>query len=529
LTGRTRFFPPLTKSAYDHSLSRYVLKDGAGVPVESYQEMFRRVCDYALKREGSGAGGEVVADFRNLITGLVFLPGTPVLVGAGVEGAQLFAAVAFPFRPFALTRSLLVTSQRGGAGTSYCIRSRHGEQWDRIRYRISQLDKATRSVKQGGCRQGCSLAVMRADDPNVDQFVMAKLDRNLAPNTGTSVALNDSQMEELAGGGDENLFSRMTEAIHEVGEPGVIFSDEVNRENPISHLGHIGASSACAEVPLMDYEACQLGAVDVSKLIYDGDFDFDLLKRATKSAVRFLDDMIDLTSYPDERVRCATMSSRKMGVGVMGLADLFASLELQYGEDDSVQLCREIASTMRLAAMEESKTLAEERGSCPALEEIGVMRRNATLLAIPPSGSISLIAGCSSGIEPYFSFPVTMHRVEGTGRLEVSRVLVERLKRLGFRVSAEGLLDVPTSSRLGLELRSAHHIFRTATELAPERHLAIAKAFQTYFDNSVSKTVALQEESSPEEVSKIIVQAWRMGLKGISIFRPASGERLIYS
>jgi ribonucleoside-diphosphate reductase alpha chain len=516
---------PLDENAQTLLRLKYLTLDLHGLPMETPEGLFSRVCKHVAKAESPSDRPSAFTEFNSLLSERVFLPSTPVLVGSGLEDAQLFTSLALPFRPFNHTKRLLIAAQRGGSGTSYRIPVAPGEGWNSTLARMVELDVATRSVRQNGRRQGCSLALMDASDDRAGHFVKAKTNRSLMPNTGTSIAASDGFLSERAEDGNEYLFGSLVRAIYEAGEPGVIFSDRIKGTHSTQEEA---GTSACAEVPLASYEACNLGAIDVSKLVDEGVFDFDYLMEATKLAVRFLDDVYDVTSFPSPEIRRATLRSRKLGIGVMGLADLFALMEMEYGDDSSISLASQIASAMRETAVAESVALADERGRCVAIEGEGLYRRNAGLLAIPPSGSISVIAGCSTGIEPFFSFPAVRHTMDGIQLLEASRVLLSRLRDRNVQVTSRELIEPGLPSDIATVLSKEGGLFKPATEVTTRQHLAIAKAFQDHFDNSISKTVTLPGSTTLDDIEVVILEAWRLGLKGISVFRPACSEKLIF-
>lgn len=355
-------------------------------------------------------------------------------------------------------------------------------------------DKVTDVVKAGGGRRGANMGILNCDHPDLEAFINAKGSGRLT-NFNISIMATNEWMKR-AEAGEEPLFERAVEQAWKTGDPGMLFYDAINMLNPTPHLGNIEATNPCGETPLYPYEACNLGSINIAAFVRDGKIDYDRLDEVVRVAVRFLDDVIEINTYPLPEIREAALRTRKIGLGIMGWADALIKLRIRYGSQESVYLAESLWGKVRNIAADESATLGHERGVYPAC--MGVYRRNATLTCIAPTGTISLIAGVSSGIEPVFSFRHTRMAFAGTQALEYVHPLYEQAQR-------EGWYDP--------------EVFVSAHEVSVPEQIAMQAAFQENTDLAVSKTINLPNSATVEDVRKAYLLAWKQCCKGITVYR----------
>lgn len=513
-------------NAKEYLTRKYLLRDGAGQVVESPDEMFRRVARAVslaeLGRDSSAKRAE--SSFYEAMRTLRFLPTSPVLMSAGTNHGQFSSTYVVPVTNASVTSDEIRVIQASGGGVGYDLSHFGGSPSEMVRL-METFDLATRSVLQCGRRRGCNMAVMDAAHPLSREFMEARKRRPL-PNTGTSLLFNDEFMEAavesrpLAVDWDgekkaiepADILGTAVDSAWKGGEPGVLFVDEINRRNPAPHLGRISAVGPCAVAPLLPYESCMLGSVNLARFAHDGTVDIDGLRGTVRTAARFLDDAVTVNRYPSAATREAALLTRKIGVGVMGLADMLASSRIPYGSKRACDVTERVMAAVQDEAHEVSVELAAERGAFPA-QACGSgadpePTRNATSTAVAPTGSISVIAGCWGGIEPYYGVPVVQRVLDDLTLTEEN----------GLYRAMNGGAQGPA----GGEARLASEVFRPAKDIPPEDQVQMLAAVQRHVDNSVSKTVTLAEDSTPEDVRKTIVLAWRLGCKGVAVFRIGS-------
>ena len=527
---------------------RYLVKDEAGNPVETPDGLFRRVAGSIAAVEGGYASGrreEMNEAFYRMMAGLEFLPNSPTLMNAGRPLGQLAACFVLPiedsldsiFDQVKLTAHLHQTG--GGTGFSFSrlrpkndvVRSTTGVASGPVSF-IRVFNCATGVMKQGGTRRGANMGVLRIDHPDIEEFITVKRDPAELTNFNLSVAVTDDFMRAYEAGGAfplvnprtkkevkiigaRELLGLVAESAWASGEPGMIFIDTINRANPTPHIGEIEATNPCGEQPLLPYESCCLGSINLSKLAKNGAIDWERLKELTHLGVRFLDNVIEASVYPSETVTAITRANRKIGLGVMGFAHLLIRLAIPYDSAEAERLGGEIMAFIEKESKIASGDLARERGPFPNFkgslwDKRGLAQRNGTTTTIAPTGTLSIIAGTSGGIEPVFDIGYT------------------RLILGGIEVRVEDPLwrEMKDRPDAGEELE---RLFRRAYQVAPLDHLRIQRAFQAHVDNAVSKTINLPETATPGEVLDIYVQAHRMGLKGTTIFRNKSRAYQILS
>jgi ribonucleoside-diphosphate reductase alpha chain len=538
--------------------ARYLKTDSAG-RVETPDEMFRRVATYvAAVEEQYGVRPDATVDaFYEAMARLQFLPNSPALMNAGTALGQLAACFVLPVEDSldaifnTLHDAALIQQTGGGVGYDFSrlppagdrVTSTGGVSSGPVSF-MTAFDSAVEAVRQGGRRRGANMAVLDVHHPDIEAFIMAKGGRQTLRNFNLSVAVDDAFMNAAVHHGGVTLTNPRTglstghrnaaellrlvaQYAWETGDPGLIFVDRINKDNPTPALGRITATNPCGEVPLLPYEACVLGSINLSSLSMTGTFDWDQLDRLADLAIRFLDDCIDASVFPLPEVAAAARGSRKVGLGVMGLADALVDLGIPYDDEAAIRFAGDVMSRMALRARQASRALAEARGAYPnfprsrdaALGEPPV--RNATRIAIAPTGSLSLIAGCSSGIEPFFAIAYEQHVLDGARLVEVN----SRFERLAARAqiwSPDLRAKIIAAGRvrhLAEVPEAIQRLFPTAHEISPEQHIRIQAACQAHVDNAVSKTVNLAADATVDQVEHAFVRAFELGCKGITVYR----------
>jgi len=520
--------------------ARYFLKDEKGELVDrTPEDLFRRVAAHVASAEKSKADrAKYARAFLEIMAGRDFLPNSPTLTGAG-RGMCLSACFVLPIEDSldaifeTVKNAALVHKEGGGTGFDFSrlrpkgsfVRKTQGVASGPISF-LKVIDAATEAVKQGGTRRGANMGILRVDHPDIEEFIQLKLDGSSVANFNISVAVTDAFMAALEAGAAYDLvdprlgavvgrkdarkvFQLIVESAWAVGDPGLVFIDRINAANPTPGLGPIRATNPCGEQPLHDYESCNLGSINLANF-YEARakdrFDWDRFASVIRLGVRFLDDVIDVNRYPLPQIDKVTRASRRIGLGVMGWADLLLLMKVRYDSPKALALAGRIAAFLRAEATAASRDLAEERGSFPAIDRSvykGGRMRNATVFTIAPTGTISRIAGCSSSIEPVFAFEV------------VSKIIDSELK------DVHPLYAAWKDKNPGKPLPD---YFRAAHEIAPEWHVKTQAAFQEHVDNSVSKTINFPHEASVEDVEKAYRLAWDLGTKGITIYRDGCRE-----
>ena len=520
---------------------RYLVKDEAGNPVESPDGMFRRVAHAIAGAEENYRGGDperVEEEFYCMMSDLEFLPNSPALMNAGRELGQLSACFVLPVEDSlgsifdSVKETALIHQTGGGTGFSFShlrpkddiVASTMGAASGPVSF-IRVFNMATEVIKQGGTRRGANMGILRIDHPDIEEFITVKKDPQELNNFNLSVAVTDSFMDACVKDKDfplvnprtgktvktvkaQRLFRLIAEAAWASGEPGILFIDTINRANPTPHIGVIEAVNPCGEQPLLPYESCRLGSINLVRVVKDSHIDWEMLKRLTHNAVRFLDNVIDVSRYPLPEIEAVTKGNRKIGLGVMGFAHMLILLGIPYDSPEAEQTGEQVMRFIEEESKAASRALAGERGVFPHYkgsiwEKKNLLQRNATTTTIAPTGTLSIIAGTSSGIEPIYDIRYSRILFGGL-KVDVIDPLYEQIQR--------GPDAQATIKRL----------FRKAHQVAPRSHLAIQKAFQDHVDNAVSKTINLPEDASPETILDIYLEAYRMGLKGTTVFRDQS-------
>ena len=549
---------------------RYLLRDDEGRVVETPGRMLRRVANAVASGEDAFAPGksaEMAEEFYGLMARLEFLPNSPTLMNAGAPLGQLSACFVLPvedslrsiFR--ALGDMALIHQSGGGTGFDFSrlrprgdmVRSTQGVASGPVSF-MRVFDTATDVIKQGGKRRGANMGILRVDHPDIVTFIEAKTREKTLANFNISVAVPDAFMDAVEKGLDyplvnprtgretgrvraREIFDLIATMAWKTGDPGLVFIDEVNRGNPTPHVGPIEATNPCGELPLLPYESCNLGSVNLATMVANGRMDWEKLRRVVHLSVRFLDDVIEVNRYPLPEIAAITRANHKIGLGVMGFADALILLGVPYDSEEGVRTAESVMAFVRSEAEAASAVLARERGAFPNFK--GSLRdrpgahplRNATVTSIAPTGTISIIAGCSSGIEPLFALAYVRNVLEGTRLLEAHPIFESVARQKGF-YTPELMREVARSGSLA-HVQGApddvRRLFVTDFDIAPEWHVRIQAAFQRHVDNSVSKTINLPPEASVEDVRKSFLMACRMKCKGITVYRYGSKhEQVLY-
>lgn len=548
----------LSENALKILKARYLLKDERARVIETPEQMFRRVAlSVAAAEERYGSDAFRWEDrFYSLMTSLKFLPNSPTLMNAGRPLGQLAACFVLPVEDSmesifdTLKNAAMVLQSGGGAGFSFShlrpkddiVRSTGGVASGPVSF-IKIYNTATDVIKQGGARRGANMGILRVDHPDILEFIRIKRDGRELTNFNVSVSVTDEFMDALKRDGDYRLinprsgeaagtlrarlvFDEIVLSAWETGDPGLIFIDRINRANPTPRLGLFESTNPCGEQPLLPYEACVLGSMNLSKYVDHGEIAFGPLADDVKAAVRFLDDSIDVNHYPLPEIERMHKGNRKIGLGVMGWADMLILLGIPYNDKKAFALARKVMKSVRDAARQASAELAAERGEFPNFEGSvydvpGMARmRNATTTTVAPTGTIATIADCSSGIEPLFA--VAYRRLVLDSELyEINKHFVAVAEERGF-YSEELLGKVQESGTLrGIKEipPEVRRLFKTAFEVSYEDHIEMQVAFQEYTDNAVSKTINLPHSAKKEEVARAYLLAYEKGAKGITVFR----------
>ena len=547
---------------------RYLVKDENGSNIESIEQMFERVAAAiaaADKQYDKKADTEKTAQrFYDMMTNLDFLPNSPTLMNAGRELGQLSACFVLPVGDSmeeifeTIKQAALIHKSGGGTGFSFSrlrpagavVKTTGGVASGPISF-MRVFNMATEAVKQGGTRRGANMGILRIDHPDILSFIDCKKDNADITNFNISVGITEEFMQAVEQGGSYKLIDpRSKEEVGELdarevfdkivgsawrnGEPGIIFLDRLNRDNVVPSQGEIESTNPCGEQPLLPYESCNLGSINLVSMLTQKNgayaIDYGKLADTVRDAVHFLDNVIDVNKYPLEKIDFTTKQTRKVGLGVMGWADTLALLGLPYNSDEAVALAEKVMKFITDNGRAASAELAKTRGAFPLFEESvyagGEPLRNATVTTIAPTGTLSIIGGCSSGVEPVFAYVFIRNIMDGTELIEVNPILKQVLIDRGLysdelmkRIAKEGTLahieTIPEDIR---------RVFVCSHDVSPLYHVKMQAAFQKYTDNAVSKTVNFKNDATVEDVQEVYQLAYQLGCKGVTIYRDGSRD-----
>ena len=566
----------LTENARTVLERRYLRKDGNGRIIETPAQMFRRVAHHIAQAEKNyGVEDALVREaediFYGMMTGLLFLPNSPTLMNAGRRLGQLAACFVLPVEDSmesifeSLKNAAIIHKSGGGTGFSFsrlrprnsCVGTTGGIASGPVSF-MRVFNTATEQVKQGGTRRGANIAVLRVDHPDILEFIDCKSSGGELNNFNISVGMTDAFIEALRTNSAYDLIDPRTEEkvgelnsgqvyqnivrnAWETGDPGILFLDRINEDNPTPSLGEIESTNPCGEQPLLPMEACNLGSINLAKFVATDEakpsIDYAAMKETVYHAVRFLDNTIDMSRYPLPEIDRMVKLNRKIGLGVMGFADMLYQLKVPYDSEDALELAEDVMRTVQSSAHDASRKLAEERGVFESYgksifqDQENRRYRNAATTTVAPTGTLSILAGCSSGIEPLFALNLVRNVMDNDKLVEANPHFEKVARERGFYSDAlmEAVAQKGSIRDMEEIPEDVRKVFVTAHDISPEMHIRMQAAFQKGTDNAVSKTVNLPKDATLEDVSRIYTLAHELGCKGVTIYRDGSKENQVLS
>ncbi len=560
----------ITENAITVLERRYLLRDDEGNVVENPEELFQRVARCIAAPEKKYNPKENLKKLEDEFYGLMargeFIPNSPTLMNAGKEKGQLSACFVIPVEDSmegifdSIKNAALIHKTGGGTGFAFSrlrpkndvVLSTHGVASGPVSF-MTVFDSATEAVKQGGTRRGANMGILRVDHPDVIQFITCKYDNSKINNFNISVALTEDFMTKVKNNEDYNLinpkskqvagqqnaqkvFNLIVNMAWKNGDPGIIFLDRINKDNPTPNMGDMESTNPCGEQPLLPYEACNLGSLNLGKMIKKVNdncmVDYSKLRRTVHSCIHFLDNVIDANFYPLPEIDAMVKTNRKIGLGIMGYADMLIDMGIPYDSDEALELGEEIMNFINKESKIKSMEIAKKKGAFPNFKEsiynlAGLPEnRNSTVTTIAPTGTISIIANCSSGIEPIFAVSYFRNVMDNDILVEVNPKFEEIAKERGFysvelmeKIAEHGSIqdidEIPDDIK---------KIFRTSHDISPEWHIRTQAAFQKHTDNAVSKTVNFSHDATAEDIAEVYMLAYELGCKGVTVFRDGCRE-----
>lgn len=565
---KTKKFPKNGKVFGSFSKSQLEILERAHghlVEEEAITGTYEEFLDFAQTKPTTTA--DTIEKYYEMMTKLEFIPNSPTLMNAGARLGQLSACFVLPVPDSiddifeSLKYQAMIHKSGGGTGFSFArlrekddiVGSTKGVASGPVSF-MKIFDTTTDVIKQGGKRRGANMGILRYDHPDIMDFIMSKDSENtILSNFNISVGITDDFFDKLDADDYIELKSPKTGKVKnrikaktmwetivnkawQTADPGLIFLDEINRKNPVRHLSDIEATNPCGEQPLMPYEPCNLGSINLGKFVKDGEVDWDHLKEIIHLSTKFLDNVIDANKFPVDKIEKMARTTRKTGLGYMGFADLLVLLGIPYNSGDGLEMAERVMSFLEDESHSESTILAEERGVFPgwygsSYDEEGIKRRNSTTTTIAPTGTISIIANCSSSIEPLFAIAFVRHVLNGQELMEVNPIFEQILKDRNL-YSEDLMHEVAKTGNLhDVDLpEDIKRLFVTAHEIDPEWHVLMQATFQRYCDSGVSKTINLPSDATPQDIAKAYLMAHELHCKGITVYRDRSkSEQVLYS